>query len=327
MIPINFEYDSKFLNESYYNGEKISSDMKKLWLVELDILNKFVQVCDKYGIEYFAEGGTLLGTVRHKGFIPWDDDVDVIMMRSEYEKFLAVAKKEFEYPYYVMTGVPPAVFTRIKRLDTMKISTQSGRDMRQNTMKMNVAFLPCVSIDVFCFDNCPESEEERQQFHKKLLERQIKFKQAFYLFRKYYNSNTFTEEQIDKMRDKITDAFNVFNEYCQTYNDKETKYIFNSGLPQFKIEDGMMRLREDYNESIYLPFENLTLRCPKNYDSVLNMHYTERTGISWKVPTKNLGYHTQGLNMFLDVDNPYTKYCTYAFWRDKDMDLIPKPEV
>ena len=96
---------------------------------------------------------------------------------------------------------------------------------------------------------------------------------------------------------------------------------------EFKIEDGMMRLREDYNESIYLPFENLTLRCPKNYDSVLNMHYTERTGISWKVPTKNLGYHTQGINMFLDVDNPYTKYCTYAFWRDKDMDLIPRPEV
>ena len=68
-------------------------ELKQLQSIELELLIEFNRICRKYNIIYSIDGGTLLGAVRHGGFIPWDDDADVIMVRSEYEKFRSVVKK------------------------------------------------------------------------------------------------------------------------------------------------------------------------------------------------------------------------------------------
>ena len=74
---------------------------KKLWNVQIELINEFARICDKHHIRWIAYGGTLLGAVRHKGFIPWDDDIDIAMLRPDYEKFKAVAEKEIKYPYFL----------------------------------------------------------------------------------------------------------------------------------------------------------------------------------------------------------------------------------
>jgi len=81
------EYDKKTLNN--------------LHLVELEILDEFVRICKKHDLEYFLTGGTMLGAVRHKGFIPWDDDIDVGMMRKDYDLFIKYAKEELNSKYYL----------------------------------------------------------------------------------------------------------------------------------------------------------------------------------------------------------------------------------
>lgn len=73
--------------------------LKKLQQEELEILKAFAQLCKKHGIKYFVNGGTLLGTVRHQGFIPWDDDIDVILLQEDYEKFLNIPPQEYEDEY------------------------------------------------------------------------------------------------------------------------------------------------------------------------------------------------------------------------------------
>lgn len=68
--------NSDFFKEEVREGFYISAEMKKVWAVEMKVLSFVISVCKKYDIPYFADYGTLLGTVRHKGFIPWDDDID-----------------------------------------------------------------------------------------------------------------------------------------------------------------------------------------------------------------------------------------------------------
>lgn len=75
------------------------SDLRKLQLEELEILKRFDEICKELGLRYYLLGGTLLGAVRHGGFIPWDDDVDICMPRPDYERFLKLPKEYFQEPY------------------------------------------------------------------------------------------------------------------------------------------------------------------------------------------------------------------------------------
>ncbi|MCX4343432.1 MAG: LicD family protein [Kineothrix sp.] len=75
-------------------------DLRRMQLLQVELLREVDRICVKYGIHYSVEGGTLLGVIRHKGFIPWDDDVDIAMVRNEYEKFCSVCNKEIDKEKY-----------------------------------------------------------------------------------------------------------------------------------------------------------------------------------------------------------------------------------
>ena len=75
--------------------------LEKLHKVEIEILDEFVRICNKYNLEYYLIGGTMLGAVRHQGFIPWDDDIDVGIMRKDYDLFIKYAREELGDKYYL----------------------------------------------------------------------------------------------------------------------------------------------------------------------------------------------------------------------------------
>ena len=104
-MMMKMKHDMKaILGEDFFKEEVkcdylISEAQKMIWAMEMDLYLVFVEICKKYGLQYFVMYGSLLGAVRHDGFIPWDDDIDVGMPRKDYDTFIKVAPKELSEPY------------------------------------------------------------------------------------------------------------------------------------------------------------------------------------------------------------------------------------
>ena len=92
------------LQEEVRDGFRVSAQMKKVWQVETDLLAVFTEVCRKENLRFWVDGGSLLGTIRHHGFIPWDDDVDVCMPRADYDRLVANGDRLFTHPYFLQTA-------------------------------------------------------------------------------------------------------------------------------------------------------------------------------------------------------------------------------
>ena len=128
---------------------------------EKDILRKFILICEKYNLDYFVVFGTLLGTIRHEGFIPWDDDIDVGMLRTDYEKFLEVAQKECGEEYFIQTiDTDPnyhLYFAKMRMNNTVFVE-----DSLQKTTG-NDGFY----IDIFPYDVIPDDDIVMKKYMKK----------------------------------------------------------------------------------------------------------------------------------------------------------------
>lgn len=138
-------------------------DIQSLHKVDLEIVKNVILICEKYHLQYFMLGGTMLGAIRHKGFIPWDDDIDLGMPRKDYEKFLEIAKDELpeylnvvnykntpNYQYYI---------TRIQDTNVKVIEERIGNDAK----------FTYASIDIFPLDGSPNNTLMRKVFFFRVL--------------------------------------------------------------------------------------------------------------------------------------------------------------
>lgn len=133
-----------------YNPETL----KRLQKIEVDMLKDFNELCEKHDIDYFAIAGTAIGAVRHKGFVPWDDDIDIGMTRENYEKFLKIAKKEYSDKYDVLNAETNEHYP----LMTTMWSKKGTKFVVEYFKDLDVEF--GVFLDIQCFDNIPDDENK-----------------------------------------------------------------------------------------------------------------------------------------------------------------------
>ena len=128
--------------------------LKKLQSVELEILRDFVSLCETHKLTYFGIAGTGIGAIRHGGFIPWDDDIDVAMPREDYDKFIKIAKKEYNDKYLVLNGV-----------DYPNYPLLTGRWIMKGTEFIEWPFkdIDCpfgIFLDIYPLDQIPDDEKK-----------------------------------------------------------------------------------------------------------------------------------------------------------------------
>lgn len=129
---------------------EINKKLRELQLCELEVLKEFVRVCEQLGLRYYLVGGTLLGAVRHGGFIPWDDDIDVAMPREDYDRFAVLAPPLLGQEYFCqdnkMDGEYYLSYAKIRKKGTF-VYEERFKDSR---------FEKGVFIDIFPLDDCPK---------------------------------------------------------------------------------------------------------------------------------------------------------------------------
>jgi len=134
--------------------------LRKVQLELLGILEEVDRVCKKNNIQYFLDSGTLIGAIRHKGFIPWDDDLDIGMLRADYEKFNEVAQRDLGKDYYWQTWHTDDEFAlpygKVRKRHTVYLE-QKGRELKENGF----------FIDVLPYDFAPDDESERDNLKKR----------------------------------------------------------------------------------------------------------------------------------------------------------------
>ena len=304
MVDLKIELPDGFLEEEVRCDYTVTKDIKEVWAIEIDLLMQLDEVCKKLNLKYYITDGTMLGTVRHKGFIPWDDDIDVTMFRDDYEKLLKVAETEFKYPYFLQTEYSDPGCLR-GHAQLRNSATTGILKTEEGKFKFNQGLF----LDVFVMDNVIDDKklyEQQKKDAEKYRKRAVKYARWS---TRYYKQNTWQSKvkgilypvvntflRKTKLEEK---NFRKFEEVCKRYNNMETKYVTTLEF-SFDIERWGKRLKSYFDKVEYMPFEFIKLPISVDYDEMLRNDYGD-----YMVFKKGASAHG---DMIIDTDRSYTEY-------------------
>ena len=270
-------FPKEFYQSETRNDFFIDSTMKTVWAAELEVLAAVAAVCEKYQLQWFADWGTLLGAVRHNGFIPWDDDIDICMKRPDYQKLMEVLPKELPkgwFVYNAMCGNKQEQFWSCV-LNSDSISIEKERLEKFH----GCPFI--VGVDIFPLDYLPrnQSDAKMEEAVFNLIWKTVQLAKKNDKNKKdekdIRNAVKRIEEicnvKISRAEDLVTQLWRLANELCMSYgeaeSDKLVGYLFYARNKRVCFD------KHWYDDVEYLPFENVELPVPIAYDEVLKVQY------------------------------------------------------
>lgn len=244
-------------------------DLKKVQSIELDILKEIIRICEKNNIQYFTYAGTTLGTIRHQGFIPWDDDIDIGMMRDDYEKFLKIAPKHLRKGYtlqhFSIDRNTPTYFAKVRKDGT--------RFVEHYTKNLNIHH--GIFVDIMPCDYIPDNEIARDKYIR-----------CVSILRHIFVSKCTAEATFEKKRwKKIAKQivrmglhailipipkdliYKTLDRAMRIYNAEPTNTIGSQGSA-----NGIFKYY-DYFPLHEYKFEGITVMGPNNPDRILSAEY------------------------------------------------------
>lgn len=280
-----------FLKEEVKNDFLITTERKKLWAVILDLIVEFDKVCNKHGLTYYMVYGTLLGAVRHKGFIPWDDDFDVAMPREDYNRFVKM-DAEFKHPYFLQTPYsdPESCYSYAK----IRNSQTTGMSELFKYQKINQGiWMTVFPLDYWDLDGGKDRYSRIEQLTKDC-STYMRMKNP-YLGEK--DRARVAAYQGDPMRD-----YEEIQRLASWCKDANSKHLMLATITIGKYEQKILS-KEDFANTVDLKFENLNLKAPVGYDHFLKVRYGDYMQLP---PIEERGDWHSGTVFNADV--PYKDY-------------------
>ena len=272
------------------NGVLVTTDRKKIWNVEMELLDFLKNLCQKHGIRYFAMYGTLIGTIRHRGFIPWDDDIDVGMLRPDYNRFVRIAREEIEEPYFLQNMYSDRMIQFSKIRDSRTTAVEfSDWPMNQG-----------IFIDIFPLDTAPDGSMEMERVYAVQRELWMAVRAPEDVESGLAQGAT-TQSGEDVLRRMIAmptkERMAIFESFMELCSDKSSQV----GLFSSFMRGGGSSWKRAWFESVEeLPFELSTISVPIGYEDFLHSHYGEYS-LMKRVANEHAG-------AVFSADIPYTEY-------------------
>ena len=247
------------------NYVKLSNEENRI--VQLNILKYVAQFCEKNNLRYYLADGTLIGAVRHQGYIPWDDDIDIRMPRPDYEIMRKVFNsKSLDTCYKLIDPQEPmAQHPYVKIIDTRTIKIEPYLDYSKGFLG--------VDIDVFPIDGAPKDNSTFEKWQK-----QIRGLNKAYTYKKKAMHRAFLSLCKDIVSNRLKPIFCPFlscldlikrvDKISIVYNFDKCKYS-----AHVCINDHFRIPRKCYDDYIMQQFEDCEFRIPKGYDTILRVQY------------------------------------------------------
>ena len=235
--------------------------------LQVEMLEYIDSVCRENNINYCVGFGTLIGAIRHNGFIPWDDDIDIWLLREDYEKLCGILKQRTEYVFLSDETDPDYyfAFSRIydNRTEKLIVNLPQVKNMG-------------IQIDIFPMDNMPDENVQEYVDRLVYLERKMFAVIPLHCKYTYFNKDTFVKS-LKRIAKRILNpglsfkkARQQYIDFLQSYNSSECK---NVGVPTIMYREKTLMDRRWFERFEDHPFENITVRIPCEYDKILRAIY------------------------------------------------------
>ncbi len=265
-------FEREFFYDEVRDGFYIPGIMKRLWAADITVLSEIDRICKKYDIPYYAVGGTLLGAVRDGSFIPWDDDIDIMMLSGDYKRFVEVASKE----------LPEEL-----RLESLEVC-DSHYELLAAVGKVQIGFSPKLlrkyweyplksSIDIFRIDELakdPEDEELRKRILEifalicQLLDKREKTKQ---LQRELKKVEALLQIQFDMGKSLKSQIYRIMDKLFQEFNGEGGDWL---AVMPFYFSQGICKYpKSAFKNGKRITFCGMQIPIPGDYDTALKAEF------------------------------------------------------
>lgn len=281
-----------FFEEEEREGFLVEAEMKHVWAAQLEMIKLLEQLCEKNGFHYFTIFGTLLGAIRHQGFIPWDDDVDIAMIREEYQEFIQISQDQLPDQFWILSP-----FTE-PEWDEVLGRIVNGRSINVSGERL-LAFHGCpyaIGSDVFIIDHVP-NDEKTKEWKDSIIsliyqlfsiswannEEKIICESDSEIRTTLEEGLTVLEETFDFEFYKEGNLRNqlccLFDAVCSSYGDINDRYLvkypgYVSFSPNYYFHKSW------FEGTIPLKFENTSIMAPIGYDAISYATY----GYDYMIP-------------------------------------------